>query len=150
MTPSSQINPDFLRSFSTRDRQPVIKECPLVAGAYFHRPGVTPFHLYTGKRFPPVRIRGDRPDEDSTDREEFYEVRIIDNDYNTYQEVMEITMLALNIGLEEAYAVAWEVDHRVSCVVAHAPREEAERIANIIRTIGIEVQVNPLPRKNWI
>jgi len=69
-------------------------------------------------------------------------VRIIDNDHNTYQEVIEITMLALDIIEEDAYAIAWEVDHRGSCVVAHAPKEAAEAIASVIRVIGIEVNVN--------
>ena len=72
----------------------------------------------------------------------------MDNDYNTYREVMDITMLALDITEEDAYAVAWEVDHKGSCVVAHAPQDMAETIANIIRTIGIEVQVNPIGSKS--
>ncbi len=79
---------------------------------------------------------------DSQD-EELYEVRIIDNDHNTYGEVIQITMLALGISEEKAFAVAWEVDHHGSCVVAHAAKEEAEEVAGIIRLIGIEVQVNP-------
>ena len=43
---------------------------------------------------------------------ELYEVRIIDNDYNTYQQVMDISMLALAVSEDEAFAIAWEVDHR--------------------------------------
>jgi ATP-dependent Clp protease adapter protein ClpS len=57
---------------------------------------------------------------------------------------MDVTMLALGIDSEEAFSVAWEVDHSGHCVVAHAPYEEAEALANVIRTIGIEVQVNPI------
>jgi len=68
----------------------------------------------------------------------------MDNDHNTYQEVMDVTMLALGIGTDDAYAVAWEVDHRGSCVVAVAPFEEADAVAAVIRTIGIEVRVNPV------
>jgi ATP-dependent Clp protease adapter protein ClpS len=92
-------------------------------------------------------IRPKSEDSDSQD-EELYEVRIINNDYNTYGEVIEITMLALGITQEQGFAVAWEVDHNGSCVVAHAPREEAERLASVIRLIGIEVQVNPV--KQWV
>ncbi|MCA1960273.1 MAG: ATP-dependent Clp protease adaptor ClpS [Desulfomonile sp.] len=69
-------------------------------------------------------------------------MRIIDNDYNTYGEVMEVTMTALGIREEQAFAIAWEVDHRGSCVVAEGRYEEAEAVARVIRTIGIEVQVN--------
>jgi len=86
-------------------------------------------------------VRGDA----KRDEADLYEVRVIDNDYNTYQEVIEITMVALGITHAQAYVVAREVDLSGSCVVAHAPKEEAELIAGIIRSIGIEVRVNPLP-----
>jgi len=68
----------------------------------------------------------------------------MDNDHNTYWEVMQITMLALGLTEDQAFAVAWEVDHAGSCVVAQAPLEEAEALARVIRMIGIEVQVNPV------
>jgi ATP-dependent Clp protease adapter protein ClpS len=99
-------------------------------------------YLYTSRHFPPIRVNSGSPDGGAPDGQDLYEVRIIDNDHNTYQEVIEITMLALNITEEDAYAIAWEVDHRGSCVVAHAVKEEAEAIATIIRVIGIEVQMN--------
>jgi ATP-dependent Clp protease adapter protein ClpS len=73
---------------------------------------------------------------------ELYEVRIIDNDFNTYQQVMDVSMLALGISEDEAFAIAWEVDHSGYCVVAHGPCDQAEAVAVTIRTIGIEVQVN--------
>jgi ATP-dependent Clp protease adapter protein ClpS len=84
------------------------------------------------------------PDKGVKDNDALYEVKIIDNDFNTYGEVMQITMSALGISEELAFAVAWEVDHAGFCVVAHAPHEEAQAIASVIRTIGIEVQVNPI------
>jgi ATP-dependent Clp protease adapter protein ClpS len=91
--------------------------------------------------FPAVRIKGAPQDRERNDGDPLYEVRIIDNDYNTYQEVIDITMLALGVSEEEAYAVAWEVDHRGSCVVAEGTLSEAESVASVIRTIGIEVCV---------
>jgi ATP-dependent Clp protease adapter protein ClpS len=100
--------------------------------------------FYTSRRLPHVSIPGRSSEDDSADAEALYEVRIIDNDHNTYQEVMEITMLALGVQQEQAFAIAWEVDHLGSCVVAHAPKEEGEEIAGLIRTIGIEVHVNPI------
>lgn len=107
--------------------------------------GYVPLDLYTGKRFAPVRFAGDRrPDEPPEAGGPLHEVRIIDNDYNTYQDVMEITMIALGIDEEQAFAVAWEVDHYGSCVVALASLEEAEALARVIRLIGIEVRVNPV------
>ncbi len=104
----------------------------------------TPMAFYTSHIFSPVRIVGKTNTDESPEHKEQYEVRIIDNDHNTYQQVMDITMLALDLGEQQAYAVAWEVDHRGSCVVAIGPKEEAEDVASIIRTIGIEVQVNPV------
>ncbi len=104
-------------------------------------------HLYKARLFDPIVLKSaDRDDPDLEDPEDVHEVRIIDNDYNTYEEVMEITMLALGVDEDAAFAIAWQVDHRGSCVVAEAPRDEAEATANVIRTIGIEVEVNPVKR----
>ena len=103
-----------------------------------------PVLFYTSRRLPHISIPGRSGEDDSADAEAVYEVRIIDNDHNTYQEVMQITMLALGVEQEQGFAIAWEVDHLGSCVVAHAPKEEAEEIAGLIRTIGIDVQVNPI------
>jgi ATP-dependent Clp protease adapter protein ClpS len=99
-------------------------------------------HFYTGRRFSPA-VLGSEADKDpcSKDRD-LYEVRIIDNDYNTYEEVIRVSMAALGIKEAQAFVVAWEVDHYGSCAVARGPYEEAEAVASVIRTIGIEVQVN--------
>jgi ATP-dependent Clp protease adapter protein ClpS len=103
-----------------------------------------PIYLYSGRFFSPKRSGNNDSSDEPQEWEGLYEVRIIDNDYNTYQEVMEVSMLALDLTEDRAFAVAWEVDHRGSCVVAHVPHAEAEAIADIIRTIGIEVEVNLL------
>jgi ATP-dependent Clp protease adapter protein ClpS len=99
---------------------------------------------YTSRRFNPIHIDSASPDDKNPENKPLYEVRIIDNNYNTYREVMDVTMLALQISEKEAYDVAWEVDHAGSCVVAHAPKEDAEALAAIIQIIGIEVQVNEI------
>lgn len=85
---------------------------------------------------------GDPEADDATDGQDLYEVRIIDNDHNTYGEVMRISMAALGVSEGQAYAIAWEVDHQGSCAVAEGPYEDAEAVARVIRLIGIEVQVN--------
>lgn len=102
---------------------------------------------YTSKRFSPLILDSWSGSDEFDDRENLHEVRIIDNDYNTYREVMDITMLVLRITEEQAFAVAWEVDHLGSCVVAIGPRQEAEAIASAIRIIGIEVRVSPVDDK---
>ena len=98
---------------------------------------------YVARRFQSTSLGGKDSDEKgSQDVSETYEVRIIDNDYNTYQQVMDVSMLALGVSEDEAFAIAWEVDHNGFCVVAQGPYEEAKAVADIIRTIGIQVQVN--------
>jgi len=101
---------------------------------------------YTIRRFPPVGTGSEPREDDSANAEDLYEVRIIDNDYNTYEEVIQVTMQALGISREMGFAIAWEVDHVGSCAVAQGQYAEAEAAAQIIRTIGIEVQVNPVAR----
>lgn len=129
---------ELVRPMDPRDGEFSNENGPLSGNASF------PVLLYTGRRFPHVIVPGPSGEDDSADAETLYEVKIIDNDHNTYQEVMQITMLALGVQQEQAFAIAWEVDHFGSCVVAHAPKEEAEEIAGLIRTIGIEVHVNPI------
>ncbi len=99
---------------------------------------------YVGRRFQPRILNSASDGETSTGTSELYEVRIVDNDFNTYQQVIDISMLALGISEDEAFAIAWEVDHNGYCVVAHGPYDQAEAVAVTIRTIGIEVQVNLL------
>ncbi len=74
---------------------------------------------------------------------DLYRVVIIDNDYNTYQEVIDICMQALGTDIEHAYKIALAVDHNGEADVVRAPRDEAERVAEVIRSIGIEVRVLP-------
>ena len=82
--------------------------------------------------------------EKSESPEGIYRVIIIDNDYNTYQEVIDICMEALSITYNEAIEIALAVDHNGEAEIVHAPHDEAENIAGVIRRIGIEVRVLPL------
>ncbi len=111
--------------------------------------GDQPLEMYSGRVVSPLRPRNNDNADESKESDGLYEVRIIDNDYNTYREVMDITMEALGITEDDAFAVAWEVDHVGSCVVAQAPKAEADGIAGTIRTIGIEVQVNPVESEGF-
>lgn len=70
-----------------------------------------------------------------------YIVVVYDNDHNTYEEVTGILMQATGCPLEEAEMETWEVDNLGKSVVHHAGREECERAAAVIRTIGIRVEV---------
>lgn len=68
-------------------------------------------------------------------------VIVYDNDKNTYAQVIDILMKATGCTRHEAYIEAWEVDHLGKSVVHHGGREECDRAAGIIRTIGIRVEV---------
>jgi ATP-dependent Clp protease adaptor protein ClpS len=68
-------------------------------------------------------------------------VTVYDNPNNTYDEVMFILMKATQCNEEEAYIETWEIDHLGKSVVHHASREECEKVASIIATIGIRVEV---------
>jgi ATP-dependent Clp protease adapter protein ClpS len=69
-------------------------------------------------------------------------VTVYDNDYNTLDEVMAVLMIATECTSEEAYIETWEVHHMGSSVVHHSGEEECTRIAEIIATIGIRVEVS--------
>ncbi|MBE7438456.1 MAG: ATP-dependent Clp protease adaptor ClpS [Spirochaetales bacterium] len=75
---------------------------------------------------------------------ELYAVVIIDNDHNTYQQVIDICMKALGCDFQHAFSIALAVDNNGEAEVLRAPLDEARRIASIIETIGIEVRLLPL------
>ncbi len=64
-----------------------------------------------------------------------------DNDKNTYPQVIRILMKATACTREEAQIETWEVDNLGKSVVHHGAKEECERAAGIIRTIGMRVEV---------
>ena len=70
-----------------------------------------------------------------------YIVIVYNNDHNTYAEVISILMQATACTQEEAEIETWEIDHLGQSVVHHGAQEECERVAAVIRTIGIHVEV---------
>lgn len=70
-----------------------------------------------------------------------YLVIVYDNDKNTWDQVITILQKATGCTLEEAEIETWEVDNLGKSVVHHAGEEECNRVAGIIRTIGIRVEV---------
>ncbi|HHX41256.1 MAG TPA: ATP-dependent Clp protease adaptor ClpS [Armatimonadetes bacterium] len=71
-------------------------------------------------------------------------VIVFNNDYNTYDEVIAILQAATSCSREEAEMETWEIDHLGRSLVHHGQREECERAAAIIRTIGIRVSVSEM------
>jgi ATP-dependent Clp protease adaptor protein ClpS len=68
-------------------------------------------------------------------------VIVYDNDKNTWDEVVMILQQATGCTQSEAEIETWEVDNLGKSVVHHGGKEECNRAAGIIRTIGIRVEV---------
>ena len=68
-------------------------------------------------------------------------VVVYDNDHNTVEEVSFILMLATGCTEKEAEIETWEVHHLGKSVVHNAGEQECLRVAEIISTIGIRVEV---------
>lgn len=69
-------------------------------------------------------------------------VTVYNNDYNTYDEVTHILMLATGCTRDEATLEAWEIDHLGRSVVHHGKEDDCQRAAEIIAKIGIKVEVS--------
>jgi ATP-dependent Clp protease adapter protein ClpS len=94
---------------------------------------------------PPKSKDGAEPDGSNPDGAARFSVRILDNPVNTYDEVISVCIRVLGVSLEEAFRIAYAVDHEGGCVVGAWPRAEAERIAAGIAVIGIEVRIEAGP-----
>ena len=68
-------------------------------------------------------------------------VIVYNNDHNTWDEVVNILMRATGCTIDEANIETWEVDNLGKSVVHHGAEEDCQKVAAIIRTIGIEVEV---------
>jgi hypothetical protein len=68
-------------------------------------------------------------------------VTVYNNDYNTYEEVITILILATGCLMEEAEMEAWEVDHLGRSVVHHGKETDCRKAGEIIGKIGIRVEV---------
>lgn len=78
---------------------------------------------------------------DDTGHGDGYIVIVYDNDHNTVPEVISILQQATRCTRDEAEMETWEVHHLGKSVVHHSGKDECERAADIIRTIGIRVEV---------
>lgn len=78
---------------------------------------------------------------DEIQQEPLWNVTVYNNDHNTYEEVMTVLQLATGCSVEEAYIETWEVDHLGASTVHRADEAECIRVADIIRVIGIRVEV---------
>ncbi len=69
-------------------------------------------------------------------------VTVFNNNYNTWDEVIYILQKATGCSMDEAYIETWEIDNLGQSVVHHGSEKECEKVASIIATIGIRVEVS--------
>lgn len=68
-------------------------------------------------------------------------VIIFNNETNSFDEVIHILQVATGCTLQEATMETWEAHHRGQAYVHFADRPECERVAAIIRSIGVRAVV---------
>lgn len=72
----------------------------------------------------------------------FYIVTVFNNDHNTDVEVIDILMRATACPRDEAELETWEIDHLGRSVVHYGDQTVCEAAAEVIRQIGIRVEVS--------
>lgn len=90
----------------------------------------------------PGTIESPRSIEEPIGGGERWKVTVFDNDVNTYEEVIEVLIMATGCCREEAYCEAWEIDHFGKSDVHFGGHEECQGVAKLVGTIGIEVAVS--------
>ena len=74
-----------------------------------------------------------------------YAAIIFNNDANSFEEVIEIVMIATSCSFEEARIETWEAHTYGQAPVHFASEAECLRVASTIATIGVRTEV----RKEW-
>jgi ATP-dependent Clp protease adapter protein ClpS len=77
-----------------------------------------------------------------TGRGDCWVVTVFNNDYNTWDEVVDILIKATGCSVDEAHMETWEIDNLGKSVVHHGEKEECVSAAEVIRQIGIRVEVS--------
>lgn len=87
----------------------------------------------------------ERPEVESTpggSTDSGWRVVVFDNDFNTVDEVVMILMIATECPQDEACMETWEVHHLGKSIVHYSGEKECRRVAEVISTIGIRVEVS--------
>lgn len=71
-----------------------------------------------------------------------YIVILYNCDCHTFDDVIRQMQKATGCSLEKGEAVAYEVDSRGRAVVYAGTQDECERVANILREIGLQVETD--------
>ena len=62
-------------------------------------------------------------------------------DCHTYAQVIQQLMLAIGCSQDQAYELAWAVDHHGRASVYFGEKTECERVVHILRDIGLRAEV---------
>jgi ATP-dependent Clp protease adapter protein ClpS len=62
-------------------------------------------------------------------------------DCHTYAQVIQQLMLAIGCSQDQAYELAWIVDHHGRASVYFGEKTECERVVGILRDIGLRAEV---------
>ena len=62
-------------------------------------------------------------------------------DCHTYAQVIQQLMLAIGCSRDQAYELAWIVDHHGRASVYFGEKPECERVVRILRDIGLRAEV---------
>lgn len=68
-------------------------------------------------------------------------VMIYNNDHNTFDEVIEVLIVATGCDYEEAAIEAWEAHHFGRAPVHFSTQPECEDVASTIASIGLRTEV---------
>jgi ATP-dependent Clp protease adaptor protein ClpS len=78
-------------------------------------------------------------DDDSLDNP--WQAVLYNCDCHTYAQVIQQLMLAIGCSRDQAYELAWIVDHHGQASVYFGEKAECERVVHILRDIGLRAEV---------
>ncbi len=70
-----------------------------------------------------------------------YMTLIYNNDYNTFDEVIQAIMQATGCSFQEAYIETWEAHTFGKAPIHFASQEECLRVARVVSKIGVKTEV---------
>ena len=87
---------------------------------------------------PKERERRETDSEELTRQIPRYHGVLLDDEYHTYEYVIEMLMRLFRHGRETAWKMAWEVDHRGRSIVYTTNKEQAEHKRSQIQSYGAD------------
>jgi ATP-dependent Clp protease adaptor protein ClpS len=80
-------------------------------------------------------------DLDDTSLDNPWQAVLYNCDCHTYAQVIQQLMLAIGCSRDQAYELAWIVDHHGRASVYFGEKTECERVVGILRDIGLRAEV---------